>query len=244
MAALILECDLGNSRCKWRIRDEFAVIVDRGFAHASDEFQGMPVGKAVTRILVASVAGTEILDALMRALLRFNVSIEFAFSQRESAGIVNAYGKDFARLGVDRWLAIVAAYKRTGSAVLVLDAGSALTADLVDHAGVHLGGYIVPGAQLMKSALLADTGHVRFDQAAHTMSMEFGCSTQEAVDAGILAAQVGAAKVAVEQARKRIRSDFAILVTGGEGHDLVQYLGVSVKEVPDLVLDGLAWVLP
>ena len=123
-------------------------------------------------------------------------------------------------------------------------AGSALTADLIAADGMHLGGYIVPGMQLMKSSLQADTGKVRFDEGELGSGLDFGCSTGQAVSAGILAAQVGAANIAITEAKRRIRGDFAILLTGGDADQLYGHITGQVEIMPDLVLDGLVWLLP
>ena len=51
-----------------------------------------------------------------------------------------------ADLGVDRWCALVAAHHQyPGLNLIVVDAGSAVTVDLVSAHSVHLGGYIIPG---------------------------------------------------------------------------------------------------
>ncbi len=243
MAGLILECDLGNSRCHWRLRSGDTVR-GRGEAALADGFAALPVTEPVERILVASVAEPAVLERLREHLAVLGVAPELARSQARAAGVTNAYGEHFASLGVDRWLAVVAAYQRVGGAALVLDAGSALTADLVDAAGRHLGGYIIPGQRLMQSSLLQETGSVRFAPESLSSGLDFGASTAEAVGAGIFAAQVGAATLAIGQADRRIATGFAILVTGGDGGRLLENLPRPAELVPDLVLDGLAWALP
>ncbi len=243
MAGLILECDLGNSRCKWRLRDADRVV-SRGVASLEDGFRGLPLDPRCNRIRVASVAHPEPETELRRRLSALPVAPEFAASAPQSAGVRNAYGDAYARLGVDRWLARVAGYRQVEGAVLVLDAGSALTADLVDACGEHLGGYILPGARMMHSSLLEATGRVRFVPGeAAEQGLDFGKDTAAAVHAGVLAAQVGAAQVAIAEADRRIPEGFAILVTGGGGQALLEHLPTGVQWSPDLVLDGLAWVL-
>lgn len=239
----ILECDLGNTRYKWRLVENGCVTQQGSAAHKDgyDRLAGIDVP---SRIRVASVVAEEILDDFRLALAPLGVEPEIAGSQRWTAGVSNAYGDDYQKLGVDRWLAVVAGHKRVGAAVLVLDAGSALTADLVDDRGSHLGGYIMPGGRLMKAALIEDTGRVRFENTESIPVLDFGRSTRASVDAGVLAAQVGAAKVAIEQAYRRIPTGFAILVTGGAGAGMMDYLPDTAIWMPDLVLDGLTWVLP
>lgn len=239
----ILECDQGNTHCKWRLLAD-DVLVQRGIATSEDGFAGISPQLEVQRARVASVAAESEHQLLITKLKDFGVVPEIASTQLQLAGVRNAYEAEYQKLGVDRWLALVAAYHHTGSAVLVLDAGTALTVDLVDGAGMHLGGYIVPGFQLMKASLLGDTGRVRFDKEARAGGLAFGCNTQSAVMAGLLAAQVGACRVAIQQAERRIPQEFAILVTGGFAETLLVHLPQSAELRADLVLDGLSIALP
>ncbi|NNE38037.1 MAG: type III pantothenate kinase, partial [Gammaproteobacteria bacterium] len=57
------------------------------------------------------------------------------------SGVTNGY-KYVDQLGVDRWMAIIAAWNIVQNNVMVVDIGSAMTIDLVNKEGVHLGGYI------------------------------------------------------------------------------------------------------
>src|SRR5690606_18274094 len=77
----------------------------------------------------------------------------------ETCGVRCAYA-DPARLGVDRWLAVVAAYRDPGGPAVVFDCGTAITVDAVTTAGEHLGGLIIPGIQLMRRALYGSTAGI------------------------------------------------------------------------------------
>ena len=63
---------------------------------------------------------------------------------------------------MDRWLAMVGAFQLRRNAMLVVDLGTAVTADLVDENGLHLGGYICPGLSLLRKS-------VTYSYAAHTL---------------------------------------------------------------------------
>jgi type III pantothenate kinase len=240
----LIEFDIGNTRCKWRVLNPGGLVVEFGSFDCESGLGSQPIFSGIGRARLASVAKSEIVQPVIEMLRRNGIEPEFATSTVSAAGVVNAYVTEPGSLGVDRWLAVVAAYNKEERAVLVLDVGSALTADLVASGGVHLGGYITPGTRLMKASLQQETGKVRFDTSDHHASLDFGCSTVEAVKAGVLAAQLGAAKVAIEQARRKIPAGFAILLTGGGAGQLVGHLGSGVEVVPDLVMDGLIWLLP
>lgn len=243
---MILECDIGNTRCKWRVLGEGAEET-RGAFDCVDGFGGLPSLDGIRRVKVSSVAGSAVNEELTRTLASMKLEIEFARTSPLKAGVENAYA-NASKLGVDRWVAMIAGYNRCRGSVLVLDAGSALTVDLVAANGKHLGGYITPGIQLMKSSLLAETDGVQFDLHHHSSGTAFGADTANAVHAGVVAAQVGAIIVAIEEAGRQVSTDFAILLTGGDANVVYTNLPASISArvtlVPELVLDGLQWVLP
>lgn len=238
----ILECDIGNSRCKWRVIDSDLKVLERGVFDHSSGFSSLPDLEEVTRIRVATVAAKAVLEQFKDHTITGPIRPEFARTAEQSAGVVNTY-EDPTRLGVDRWLEAVAAYKDCNGAAVIIDAGSALNIELVSQQGEYLGGYIAPGAEMMKRALLSDTGQVRFNNR-RTRDLSFGKSTQAAVSGGVFAALVGASRVAIEQAKVILGDDVSIFVTGGDASVIAGYLNDRVIERPDLVLDGLRWVLP
>ena len=139
-------------------------------------------------------------------------------------------------MGVDRWLAMLAARARCTDRLCVVDAGSALTIDLVAASGQHEGGYIIPGPALMARSLQRDTQRVRY-AARDDVSLEPGTDTASAVGNGIALAQCGA----VELALQRCDGDApALFLTGGGGAALQRLLQRPATLVEDLVFEGLA----
>ena len=138
-------------------------------------------------------------------------------------------------MGVDRWLAMLGARRRCEGRLCVIDAGSATTIDLVDAAGQHEGGYIIPGPALMERALLLDTDRVRFaEEVGYSLSP--GRSTAEAVRHGVALAQVGAVTAVIGKVEDVSPS---LVFSGGAGETLMMLLDRGGEYVPDLVFDGL-----
>src|SRR3546814_4187176 len=81
------------------------------------------------------------------------------------AGVRNGYD-DYGRLGLDRWLALLGGFHLASGACLVLDFGTAVTADFVAADGEHLGGFICPGMPLMRNQLRTHTRRIRYDDMA------------------------------------------------------------------------------
>jgi type III pantothenate kinase len=237
LAASCLQLDVGNSASKWRLVQEGEVVA-RGVYRAEDQPSTealLQCAQTLQQIWVASVAGREAEQSLANTLAqRWGVKAWFARSTASCSGLRNSY-EEPERMGVDRWLAMLAAWKRLQGRVCVVDAGSALTCDLVSADGQHEGGYIIPGPTLMERALLLDTERVRFaEDAEYTLAP--GVSTAQAVRHGIALAQAGALALAME------RDDILpsqLLFCGGWGETLMSLLDRGGSYLPDLVFEGL-----
>lgn len=243
---MILELDIGNTRCKWRLVDAVGVVLaESGCATAelASALRALPMRADVLRVRAACVRGETIEHVVRRAVRdEIGVEVEFARTQRSAAGVRNSYAEP-ERLGVDRWLAMLAGFVASGGAVCVFDCGSAITADLVDDDGLHRGGYIVPGIAMSRAGLFAATDRVRFDADQVVPGMVPGTSTAEAVVHGTLLAAVGMLRVAREQF-ERICPRAPVLLTGGDAPALLPWLGFPAILRTHLVLDGLRLVLP
>ena len=234
-----MQLDLGNTRCKWRlVRGE--KVLGRGSVDAGDAFLP-PLEIQPEAILVASVASAASEQQLALATFeRWEIEPWFARSEAETLGLRSSYAEP-QRLGVDRWLAMLAAWYPRRARVMVVDAGSALTVDIVAANGQHEGGYIMPGLALMQRALVRDTQRVRFKQAVDG-KLAPGHSTAEAVAHGAALAQCGAVRLALDTAMRAGGSAPCVIVSGGDGPALVAQLGLDAEFYEDLVFDGLALV--
>lgn len=241
---MILEFDLGNTAAKWRLLRESSVVAQGRV----NELAALDIrlDEPVTAVRVASVRGEERERELTRWCAEsLGVEPTFARSSSFCAGVSNAY-KEPERLGVDRWLAVIAAFHRHPEGALVVDAGTALTIDLVDARGEHLGGYILPGLNLMQQSLRQDTARIRYTEA-RAPELEPGKSTAEAVANGAALAAAASVAAARVQARERLGGNCAVLLTGGDAPLLMRLLGEKADDFaysPDLVLDGLVLACP
>ena len=146
----ILDIDMGNTRTKWRCADETGAL-------PAPELPRPAV--VPDRVRVASVLGDQVgIAAEIRR--RFSVEPEFAATSASLAGVRCGY-REPHRLGVDRWLSVVAAWQRAHHALAVISVGTAACADFVDADGRHAGGYIAPGLNLLADVLVRRTADVR-----------------------------------------------------------------------------------
>lgn len=236
--------DVGNSRVKWAFLEK-GVLGDQGDVthdgYKLDEvlakaWRSLPQPSAV---MVANVAGpmaNHVINEL--ALNLFGVTPAYAVSSAKAAGVTSGY-RDPARLGVDRWLALIGAFNRHGAPACVIDCGTAITIDAVAHDGRHLGGVIAPGVRLMRHALIGATAGIS-DQQDEATSDVFAHDTRVAVAGGALNAAVGLIERVSAQMLKELGDSAQCFITGGDAERLLPYLDQRYKLVPNLVLEGLA----
>jgi type III pantothenate kinase len=239
----ILELDVGNTAIKWRRLKASGVLDSGRLSYGIDGLRDLLLG-AVTMVRIGSVANGERETQLRALLVESGVRYQFVASQAECAGVVNSY-QDFHKMGVDRWLAMVAAFQVNRRACVVIDAGTALTIDVLNDNGLHQGGYILPGASLALKVLAEGTGRVRFS-SEDANSTAPGVSTDSCVHNGKWLGLVGAVSAALNEAELLIGHQYDVFITGGDGSTLRRLAGevaTSWCYHEDLVLDGLAPVL-
>lgn len=186
---------------------------------------------------VASVASDALRIALLDALSARCARIALARSQPAFAGVRIAYAQP-RRLGVDRFLALLAARAR-GGAALVCGVGTALTIDLVDAEGHHHGGRIAPSPTLMRESLHARAPQLPVAGGAYA---DFADDTVDALVSGCDGAAVALIEVALRDATQRLGAAPVLLLHGGGAQALRAHLPSAVW-APSLVLEGLAaWV--
>lgn len=233
-----LQLDVGNSAAKWRLINNGEIIARGAYLHGDESSQRLLLSCAdtVDHIWISSVA-SPVAEGELSELLqgRWGAVPWFARTQARTGSLSNSY-EDPDRMGIDRWLAMLGAREREQGRLCVIDAGSALTIDIVSAGGQHEGGYIIPGPALMERALLLDTDRVRFAEEAGC-ALTPGTSTAEAVRHGIALAQAGAVTLALEQAGSE---PLALLFCGGAGEALMQLVKRPGQWAPDLVFEGLA----
>jgi type III pantothenate kinase len=191
------------------------------------------------RVLVSNVAGPDMAMHLLRyARERWQLEAEFAVPCRSRAGMTTCYQKP-EKLGVDRWLAALAAYHEARAAVCVIDVGTALTVDVVTADGVHLGGLIAPGPDLLRSSLTRGTAQLESDGLS--LVEGFADNTRDAISLGCTDAIGGLfQRVATRLEHHQPREDFHWYLTGGAAPLVEALLPVPAVHLPDLVLRGLA----
>lgn len=240
---MYLLIDVGNSRIKWALAaDEYTSNTGIHYGSFSQLAQFLSdLEVASTVIMISAVKQIDNLLQLFQQLGFGEVIL--AKSQACQAGITNSYEHP-ERMGIDRWLAMIAAYQQLDSmpnvqGAIIVDAGSALTIDVLTVQGRHLGGYIVPGLVMAQSALFASTEQVkRYDEPTLSKRsndglLKLGNNTLQCVEYGVINQHVAL----VERVKKNY-PEYEIMITGGDGKLLASFFPSALVD-ENLVLKGL-----
>ena len=233
--------DLGNSRLKCApLRADGGVGTVLEIGHDGAAFAGA-LGQLPAQFdvaYVASVANPVLTTALLDALTQRCTRIARVRTQAASAGVRIAYAEP-QRLGVDRFLALLAAHARAPEPWLVVGVGTALTIDLLGADGRHHGGRIAPSPTLMREAL-----HQRAPQLPATggRALAFAADTADALASGCEGAALALIADSREHGARELGVSPRVLLHGGGAAALSPRLP-DAEPAPLLVLEGLAcWI--
>jgi type III pantothenate kinase len=236
-ARRVLAIDAGNTRIKWGLNDGSGWLKSGWTetlraARLRRVFAALP---PVDTIVISNVAGAVLRTALGCVLPAAPAAL-WIRSMAAQCGVSNSYARP-ARLGSDRWAALIAAHHLHRGAAVVVNAGTALTADALTADGVFVGGIIVPGAELMRAALARDTAGLRRRPGAFSF---FPDNTGDAIMSGAVNALCGAVERIARNLEDAGGRAPACLLSGGAAALIAPHLNLEVKVVDNLVLDGLA----
>lgn len=238
--------DVGNSTVKWAISTDLPVsnVLRQRYTESVNDDYFIHLWRDIVKpekILVTCVARERIWQAVAEACFTlWAIKPQRIISLKQWQNVTNAY-PETADLGSDRWCVIVAAHKFAGSDCIIVDCGTAITIDIVNKAGQHLGGYIMPGVEMMEKSLGLHTAKVKIEKInSESDTLMPGTSTAQCVQAGIYLAVVKSIEGVFEQFYKK-NSGVQCYLTGGDADIIAEYLSVKYQVIPDLVLRGLAY---
>ena len=242
---MILLIDIGNTRVKWacmksgRMGDSESFVRNKTGIKAS-------INKAwkdltnVKAIYVANVAGEKIAQQLSEwSEKQWELTPVFVQSEQKRFGVTNAYESP-EKLGVDRWLALIAVRQHARQATCVIDCGTAITIDIVTKAGQHQGGLILPGLNLMRTALTSNTDALN-EQSDNKEFKVLATNTYSAIQAGTLYSVTATLERIIDDLKQSFNNRIRFIVTGGDAETLLPLLNDNVAHYPDIVLKGLAY---
>jgi type III pantothenate kinase len=242
-----LALDVGNTRLKWavyeapepgaRLLAQGAVFLENIEKLAEEEWQGL---SQPTHILGCIVAGDPVKRRVMDQMEQWDTPVSWVVPSAQEAGLSNGYDHP-ARLGADRWVAMIGAHHRLAArglrqpCVLAM-VGTAVTVEAIDAQGRFLGGLILPGHGIMLRALESGTAglHVPTGEVRN-----FPTNTSDALTSGGTFAIAGAIERMVQNVREHCGQAPACIMTGGAGWKMVPSMQRPFELVDNLIFDGL-----
>jgi len=230
---MILAVDCGNSRLKWGLHEkgrwrQTGTMAVSELARLENAWKRL---LPADQVIVANVAGRSVRKRLETLFARRSIVPTWVKAKRRECGVTNAYGRP-DRLGADRWAALIGAWSILGGPCLVVTAGTATTVDILRGDGRFVGGAILPGLDLMKRSLARNTAGLPLARGRFSAEPR---NTADAIETGCLLAQAGA----IERAFATVGQGAACVLAGGAARRIVRHLGIPVRLVENLVLEGL-----
>jgi len=241
--------DIGNSRIKWCLHDsvENEFSLDGVMLHDKSDLltlfsEHWSHLDSPDRVVISNVSGQRLAESLDAWVEKaWQVKTEYVKTEAFNNGVSNAYS-DYATLGVDRWVAIIAAWQRfrqEEKAICVVDCGTATTIDGISASGQHLGGFIIPGYTIMQGMLLNNTSDI--EMASKVLpSISFSNSTEEGVNSGCYLAMISIIDRVLTSMQEDYGKQVNCIITGGNAELVVGQLAGKFEYEPKLVLHGLA----
>ncbi len=243
-----LAIDVGNTRLKWAqyaapqpgapMLAHGVVFLEMIGRLAETEWKHLAPPE---RMLGCVVAGEAVRREVEEQLeLWAHLSPRWVVPAAQAGGIVNGYDHP-ARLGVDRFVALIGARHRVLAAgqacpALVVMVGTAVTVDALDAEGRFLGGYILPGFGLMQRALEMGTAGLK---APTGEVVDFPTNTSDALMSGGANAMAGAIQRMYAKLTRHSGQLPRLFMTGGAAVKLAPITDLPFEMVDSLIFEGL-----
>jgi type III pantothenate kinase len=234
--------DLGNTRLKWAFAQDEKLSASSALAWRVDGFAerllaALRDGTPPRRVLAAAVADDTRRATVAGVLRQLDWPMpEWLRSPARLGGVSNAYAEP-SRLGIDRFLMLLAAWHAGLAPCVIAGCGSALTLDALAADGRHLGGLIAPGVAAMRNAL--SIAAPALPQVDGGRVLDFADNTEDAVASGAWQAAAGAIERFVMRSREQFGHGPQLVLAGGDAMAIAALLDRTVHVLPDAVLRGL-----
>ncbi|MDA1343533.1 MAG: type III pantothenate kinase [Proteobacteria bacterium] len=218
--------DIGNTRLKWATANNLDLMPRNPIANTAVTRNALSLlWQAIqqpNQLAISSVGASQLYDVVISVANQLwpGITIIRAQSETQGFGLTNAY-QEPEKLGVDRWLSMIAGYQLYPKALCIADCGTAITVDVIDNSGQHLGGMISPGLRLMKEALANSTENLQLSETAFPFGL--AKNTDAAIHNGTLSAACGL----IDSVLKTQPDTAQLLLTGGDAKAIAAHMGIS-----------------
>ncbi len=233
-----LAVDIGNTSTKIALYEGREILKKERLKHPDTDAVGKFTGrKSVSRVIISSVNHD---PSALIDFLRDKGAVVHLLTCKSHYPFTIAYDTP-ETMGVDRLAAAAGAtLHHPGADLLVIDAGSAVTLDVVID-GSFLGGSISPGLSMRFRALHEFTGRLPLTDVGSDFSFP-GRSTKDAITGGVVMGLVFEINEYIRTFEKRHKK-LVTVITGGDSEIITSFTDRKMFLHPDLVTDGLNYLL-
>ncbi len=235
--------DIGNTFVK--IARLYKGALEGGPKVPSNDFVKNPIKylddycSSDSKLYISSVVKEPINSILFEKLAERGFIYENIKVRKEFSGFKTLYNPE--TLGVDRWLACLAAHRIYQQDVVVVDAGTAITVDIVTGNGTHLGGYIIPGIVSLGQTMKSSTG-LCFGDSTLKMANSIPTNTNDALVLGNSAMISGffrrIEETIIRDKSNTLSDNLSWILTGGDYERVGEHLRPPFCVNKQLVLNG------
>ena len=234
---LILDC--GNSTVKIGIFSEDKIIYKKVYnLFGKEEAKILLKSYPIDNVILSSVINidTELIDFLKNQTKKV-----VTLDENTRLPIENLY-KTPETLGQDRIAACVGAnFLMPDTNLLVIDAGTAITYDIVNSGNQYVGGNISPGLEMRRKALHNFTQKLPLIDIIEAVPA-FGTTTNEAILAGIVNGLTYEIEGYISSA-SAVYPKLSVFLTGGDAFFFEKRVKSSIFANQNLLLEGLNRIL-
>ncbi|MFT6406742.1 MAG: type III pantothenate kinase [Arenicella sp.] len=243
---MILLIDAGNTRIKWAVSsDQLDGITVSGVIDDDDWSELIAYVGKFESVWLSCVASEQVRNSILSKVESlFGLKAELATVTASAAGMLNSYD-DLARLGVDRWVAALGARSIFSQGdLIIIDAGTAVTIDLVSAKNRFEGGAILPGFAIMHDALLGRTAGIQ--SQLQMVDSVVGKNTRDCVNSGVQYGLLGAIERVVAEMSTLVGASGGgagaapkLLIMGGDAAEIVAGSKLDFELHSDMIFYGL-----
>jgi len=249
---MLLALDVGNTNVtigafdgerlagRWRLRtireqtaDEWGILLRNLFSLSSLDLA------AVDGVIISSVvpAVDQPLEAMAQ---RYFHRHPMLVANTLDLGMPVRYDNP-REVGADRLVNSVAALRKYGGPVVVVDLGTTINFDIVSGQGEFLGGIICPGIGMSISGLFARTARLPMVDFREPEKL-IGSDTVGSITSGLYYGFVGMIDGILERLAVELGAGTKAVATGGQGHMIVRSSRWVKIYDEDLTLEGLRFL--
>lgn len=236
---ILLDC--GNTALKWQLWSDHQLHGSGGLYYHSDwrdSLQSLLHDAGSSPCYLTSVLDQSRQQSLEECIKQQGLqSVRFE-SAAYALGVTSAYA-DPGSLGDDRWMALLAANQIAPQGSLIIDAGSAITLDLLSADGLHLGGAIIPGTRTSRDRFRDIFSYLELSELQANPERPPGGSTPEAIHIDYDRDSLDILVELMSSWQNLLPGDPVVILAGGDANRVENRLSRPVIRIPDLVFRGM-----